>query len=279
MKSHTNVAAISSSIHEVLNLCLVKEEHSYNNWMPPLKKLRDTLQLSCEELDAHIPFRDEDYKAIKKLLTERFVQHRRDVRESTNQIESLEDAGGLIDRFDWLEDYIHDKKNLTSDGLYIVLYVLIDRFLGRLKDDDYADYYELSSLMEISSDNNIELVNDPTLETQPEILKRNETKEKELTYIQAAWVILFRGEAGNLSKRELAEKYRLSADNLSNHVGKCQRIRRFQGFKSERSWYSILNDLKVVIDYFKQRNEITEMDEAKKERNIVLQKSEILEDD
>jgi len=244
MKSHPNIAAISGTVHEILNLCVNKKEHSSDSWLPLLKKLRDTLEFSCEELDAYIPFKDEDYKLLKQKLTERFLQYRNDVNESTNAIESLKKQGKLIDRFDWLEDYIDNKEVLTSDDLYVVLFVLCDRFVERIKEDDYSEYYELSSLM---GNNQSKVIGKSAFvkNSVPDII------EDPISDKQLAWACILEGNSF-LDQDALNKKFNRTGESLYNRLCLIRQVDTEikNGFKPRLSRRHIIKDMNRCIKYF-----------------------------
>lgn len=253
MKSNTNIAAITDEVTDLLNVCLKKENLTSKEWLPLLKRLRDTLQFSCRELDSYLPFNGDDYLQLKDLLVKRLLQNLNDVKDSTGIFQALESDDALLDRFDWLEDAIDDKQPLTRDDLYVVLYVLLNRFIERIQQDDFTEYYELSSLMgEVREDENVMDSSNNSSKVPKKYSRKNG-----FTYMRLGWIILCRGQV--MTKSELLKVYEVpSIDNLYNHRIIVKKLyNNFDIKRSDRSWKNILGNLNFVIDFFKNENEQT----------------------
>lgn len=251
MKSNTNIAAITDEVTDLLNVCLKKENLTSKEWLPLLKKLRDTLQYSCRELDSYLPFNGDDYLQLKDLLVRRLLQNLNDVKDSTGIFQALESDEALLDRFDWLEDAIDDKQPLTRDDLYVVLYVLLSRFIERIQQNDFTEYYELSSLMgDGREDENLM----DSFANSSKVPKKYSRKNG-FTYKRLGWITFCRGQV--MTKSELLKVYEVpSIDNLYNHRIKVKKLyESFDVKKSDRSWKNILVDLNFVIDFLKKENE------------------------
>ena len=144
-------------------------------------------------MDEYIPFVEPSFLELKKKLLERISTCANDIKESSDTIHSMT-FEELKEKFNAIEDDVDHNKDLTSESIFIICYVLLERFIVRLESNDFSEYYELSSLIEIST-------------------------EDDLSDMQRSWIVLIEGNR-YMDRNALNRRFNRYGESLYNRYSR-----------------------------------------------------------
>lgn len=134
------LASVYSIYGEVMDLAGKKESIPPMHWNPILKKFHEAIQGGVVELkryQLHDKFSE---------LTEVYLKEFSSLIEEMKQYSEL--VPGLkgdiaLEMFETVIDDMDNQKNLESEDLYLIIYILLSKFLERVEERDYSEFVEL----------------------------------------------------------------------------------------------------------------------------------------
>jgi len=240
-----NLASIESIQDEIIDLSITAESFSYKSWFPELEKWENALKLSCRELQSFDPFISDEFKLLKTNVQTRLLRLQNELKVNCNAkaINIIDDEEMLLGVYEEIIQEIDSLNDLYRDDLYTILFITLDKFLCRFKDDDYSEFYELSAV--------------------GETLK----KVASITNKQYAFIFYFMDEdisRGNIIN--LIEKYKIKGKSLDikkngrfyqDCLDAWGEIKSFRNDEAIKSKDHFSENLRVALEY------VTKLDESK----------------
>jgi hypothetical protein len=141
-----NLNLIEPSVDNFLNIIVSEEELPYEIWLKPLLDWRDILVKSNREIKTIKRENKNGFPDFKEELIKELQQYLENLREESSELYNLDDDE-IYEKYMYsIESRVYNYPSLTSNEILIIVYATLYRFLGKIKNEDFSEFYEFFEL-------------------------------------------------------------------------------------------------------------------------------------